>query len=238
MTRNSHYNSYSWILKGVDCVNLSLSSDTIGNHHWTFTDDINCNEGKTVETSVSLALCPPSDFNCDDGQCVDLFGKCNGFNNCQDGSDEMYCYTVQLPATYNKQLSPQTSDDLTKVNVSFEVTDMLDIDEKTGKVRVKFLLATAWNDFRLEFLDLWLVTEKNLLSREETEKIWYPHIEFDNAELAHFDYDKKEQIYIITGQTRDSFNYTPTSALMKAEVYQGSLNTLYWKALIRWLYVY
>jgi hypothetical protein len=188
--------------------------------------------------SISLALCKPDEFNCDDGQCVDIYAKCDGSNVCQDGSDEMYCYTIQLPATYNKQLSPQTGSDLTKVNVSFEVIDMLDIDEKTGKVRVKFLLGTGWNDFRLEFLDLWPVYERNLLSSEETEKIWHPLIEFDNVELAHFDYDKKEQIYIMTGQSRDNITYTPSSALMKAEVYQGSLNTLYWKALIRWLCIY
>jgi hypothetical protein len=187
--------------------------------------------------SVSLALCQPSDFNCDDGGCVDIGCRCDGQSDCQDGSDDMNCKTVEVPANYNKQLSPQTGEALTIVNISYEVIDMLDIDEKTGKMRVKFLLGTTWNDFRLMFLDLWSSTAMNLLNKAEMESIWYPFIVFENAELANFDFNVKTQIYVVQNVSVRNISYAPASQLFKAVVYQGSLNSLYWAASIRWLFV-
>jgi hypothetical protein len=205
----------------------------LGNHPWTFIDDINCNKGKIVDMSVSLTLCQPSDFNCDDGGCIDLYYKCDGTSNCQDGSDEMYCTFVQLPADYNNQLSPQIAYDQTRVNVSFEVIDLLDIAEKTGKVRVKFMLGTTWNDFRLMFLDLWMVYDMNLLSKTEMEKIWHPIIKFENAELANFDYNVDAQIYVKRYETDENIVYSHPKELLNSKVFQGSRNSLYWAASIR-----
>lgn len=32
--------------------------------------------------------CPENNFNCTNGQCVDNFDVCDGFNDCTDNSDE------------------------------------------------------------------------------------------------------------------------------------------------------
>jgi len=207
----------------------------LGNHHWTFKDDINCYEGKPVEISVSLALCQPADFNCDDGGCVDLSSKCDGQNDCGDGSDELNCKIVQLPTNYNNQLCPvdDSTSGFTTVNISFAVIDMLDIDEKTGKMRVKFLLGTTWNDLRLVFLDLWEEFPMNTLTKAEMDSVWYPLIQYNNAELALFDYNIKAEISVMLNESASNFSYAPPNQLYKAQMYQGSLNSLYWRATIR-----
>ena len=209
------------------------ASFLLGNHHWTFWNDFNCYEGKQVEVSVSLAICSENYFNCDCGGCTKLRYKCDGQNDCPDGSDELYCKVVEVPSNYKKQYSPfYWSKD--KVNVTFEIIDVLDINEKEGKMRVKFRLGAAWYDFRLNYLDLWSAFTMNTLSEPEFDAIWRPLIEFENAELKHFEYNIKPEISVVSNiSDRKLLPKASPSQLYKAIIFIGAYNSLFLRTLIR-----
>ena len=42
-------------------------------------------------TAASARLCQPSEFRCDNGQCIDFRRKCDGRPDCSDSSDEYNC---------------------------------------------------------------------------------------------------------------------------------------------------
>ena len=42
--------------------------------------------------------CTPGEFQCNNGRCLDIRRKCNGYDECGDGSDEIDCgRLVQIP---------------------------------------------------------------------------------------------------------------------------------------------
>jgi hypothetical protein len=212
----------------------SYESFLIGTNRWTVYNSFNCYAGKTVDIKVSLAFCPEEQFNCDDGGCIDIVDKCDGQNNCQDGSDELNCIILQLPSNYNKLLSPlYMSQTKASVNVTFEVMDILNVDEKMGKFRVKFNLSVLWNDFRVNYLDLWYEYALNSISKEEMDLIWRPTLNFDNAELDLFDYNIKPQIFIVYNMSTTSTKASP-SQLYKAVIFNGAENNFYLRSIIRY----
>ena len=205
----------------------------IGTQHWTMWNSFTCYAEEAVQVRVVLDLCSENDFSCDDGGCVSLNSKCDGLNDCKDGSDELSCKIVQLPSNYNKQLSPlYFSTDKAKVDLSFEVIDVLDIDEKIGNLRVKFRFLAAWNDYRVNFQDLWRGYAMNTISKEEMDVIWQPRINFDNAVPDHFHYNLKPDISVIYNMST-TWKIAPPSQLYKAFVYSGLDNSFFLRALIR-----
>jgi hypothetical protein len=213
----------------------TYDSILLGNHHWTFSNDYACLEGKTTALSVSLALCNAGQFNCDSGACTKLSNKCDGKNDCLDGSDELNCQVVHVPYNYNKQLSPfYWSKD--KVNITFEVVSVLNVDEKMGRIRAKFTMGAAWYDYRLDFLDLWGVFTMNTLSETEMNLIWQPVIEYENAELENFNYHRKLEIAVLRNTT--FITRTPSTELYKSKVYNGAFNSLLLRAQIRFVEKY
>jgi hypothetical protein len=203
----------------------SYGSLLIGNKLWRIWNSFSCFSGKAKDVRISLSLCQEDYFNCDDGGCVPLNSKCDGMNDCQDGSDELKCKIIQIPSNYNKQLTPVCfSDSFGFVNITFEIIDILSVDEKMGKMRLKFRLAAAWKDCRLQFFDLWYWTAMNTLDHEEMDAIWQPVINFDNADLDQFHYNQKPEVSVVFNRSTIWTRATPNQ-LYNAYVYPASFNS-------------
>ena len=54
---------------------------------------------------LSLSNCElGSEFSCNDGSCVPLEYKCDWFNDCSQGEDEVDCKALRLLNNYQKQV--------------------------------------------------------------------------------------------------------------------------------------
>ena len=68
---------------------------------------------------LPAAGCPSSDFDCDNGNCVQASLECDGRDDCHDNSDEKYCSTgeperascthIYVPPEEMNPLRPSTS---------------------------------------------------------------------------------------------------------------------------------
>ena len=41
--------------------------------------------------AAAFEKCAPGEFQCNNGRCLDIRRKCNGYNECGDSSDEVDC---------------------------------------------------------------------------------------------------------------------------------------------------
>ena len=55
---------------------------------------------------LSLSNCPWSSFTCQDGTCVSMSDRCSHTSECRDRSDEIDCYPIKVPQTYNSFIAP------------------------------------------------------------------------------------------------------------------------------------
>ncbi|KAL2739157.1 basement membrane-specific heparan sulfate proteoglycan core protein isoform X1 [Vespula maculifrons] len=64
-------------------------------------DESGCGRYRFEFTRVNLIIivvteCPPGNFRCNDGLCLDSKKRCDGRSHCLDGSDEINCRTVTM----------------------------------------------------------------------------------------------------------------------------------------------
>lgn len=140
----------------------------------------NWNNGQKLKFSQ----CHVDEFTCHTyGYCISMNKRCDGDQDCKDGSDERNCMIMTLQDGYNKKY-PGTKN--TTVTLAMDIYDIANIDELEMAYTVHLRIKMIWYDPRITFRNLKMNKDEiNLLSIEEIGKIWSPQLKFvDSNEIG------------------------------------------------------
>lgn len=192
---------WNWTMIGKPEVyattNASLHTFMMGTHTWKLFGDTCAPDGGEKKLTFSKCFVGNTyedlrengrqgEFTCGDGNCITMDKRCNILADCNDGSDEKDCRTLMLEDGYAKDSIPFKVDtkgavEKVEVNVSVDVTDVLEISEVQSKFSTKYVLILQWKDPRLNFENLKENSNLNSLTSEEKTKIWVPTVTLKNT---------------------------------------------------------
>ena len=162
----------------------NFPSFPFGSHQWFFTDSTCSDPGQPWRTlNMHQKVEQPGQFCCDDGLCIDSELRCDGNNHCLDRSDEKMCQTLQVPQTYNLEVPP-LKEERSGVEIVFHqleiatfvrIQNILNINEQTSMILLKFGVFLEWLDYRLKFNFLKTDAKKNTL-KDGGNTIWTPKL--------------------------------------------------------------
>ena len=205
----------------------SESSLLLGSHFWVVhNDSAKCsNEEKSFyTTSLILHACNSEHFACSNAFCIMMEERCDGKEDCIDGTDEQDCGTLIIRKGYKKKLTPipQSGQDV-NVNFSINILD-IEINEPIGAFTVKKSFTRDWFDGRLMFKNLKRGSGMNMnnLLPEESEAIWFPYLVLNNIENVE-DIKETEVTHIHRVIPNDDFTYVAKDNM---HIFKGSENRL------------
>lgn len=145
------------------------------------TDVCGFNPGDLVH--LTLSVCGDNQFTCDDGSCIILDKKCDLRVDCLDQSDEEGCTLLKIQPGYSVTIPPPpvSRNKPLEVNISVVIISFPVIKTQDLVFETNFKISLAWQDIRLNFLDLKNERSLNLLPKADVTKVWTPIVFFRNA---------------------------------------------------------
>ena len=204
----------------------------LGRNIWLYNDPA-CGASSLSNLSVTLSSCTlGSQFSCTSGQCIGIYGRCNGEVECADESDEENCKTIHFPDTYDKDQVPELEKKERRPNPIHTHVNILSIDfvdTVSMTVGLTIVLSLTWRDRRLDFHNL-LRQEKFFadaveVTNEERERLWLPmpNIIHENAILGNIEEDKRSYVNILPKKAAEEMTLDMSEENL---VYLGSDNDL------------
>ena len=195
----------------------------IGRHSWHMTD--RCTLGEPM-SYLTLSVCFFGEqFTCDSGHCIDLDRRCDEVQDCDDGSDEMDCRLIDMPASYMKehQPPPQHQGSTIQIRTHVHITNVHKIDTINMLVTLTTKLHMKWKDPRLMYLNP-RIGKENIVSEEKTQKIWLPtdQMILTNAIIGEIERDPRIKVRVYP----EIPEHLDTSSPYENRRYNGSYNFL------------
>ena len=213
---------------------VNKGSLLLGTNLWRIDKDPICNGSNSFDLNLSFNTCDWEEFNCQNGDCVDILNRCDGKFDCLDASDEKDCKIVHFSPNYNNNTGDVGTDNQTKVRVAVEIVSFLAINDKQGTIRAQIKVQMDWKDSRLNYLDLKEFASENKLDLAEADRIWKPTLHYFDTEIYNREQHKPVTITIRRNET-DRPVFADSSFLYNALIYKGGHNTIQLKTWIRYL---
>ena len=137
--------------------------------------------------TLNLNACDDEEeYNCADGTCVRIEDRCNGKNDCPDGSDEQNCTVIVVESSYIRDYPAPPADGYngkarSDIELKIDVMKVMDISEVDSEIGVQYELMMSWKDCRLTFWNLKAESYLNTVSSKDAVKVWYPKLQFYNT---------------------------------------------------------
>ena len=204
----------------------------LGRNIWRYNDPA-CAASSSTNLSVTISTCAlGSQFSCSSGQCIGIYGRCNGEAECEDESDEENCQTIHFPDTYDKDQVPELEKKERRPNPIHTHVNILSIDfvdTVSMTVGLTIVLSLTWRDRRVDFHNL--LRQENFfadaveVTNEERERLWLPmpNIIHENAILGNIEEDKRSYVNILPKKAAEEMTLDMSEENL---VYLGSDNDL------------
>ena len=125
---------------------------------------------------LKFTQCIVDEFTCHTyGDCISLSKRCDGEQDCNDGSDETNCTMLTLQKGYDKKYpSPKNA----TVSLYMHIYDILEVKELDMEYAIFMRIELIWYDPRITFRNLKDDTDANRLGIKDIQKIWSPKLLF------------------------------------------------------------
>ena len=207
----------------------SIRSLALGTQNWILYNMSKlCTSDSEFHVKIDMNSCSGEEFNCNDGECIDMQKRCDGRVNCFDESDEIDCNIIVASSSYDKEITPLPEDIEKKAEilVSLTMRKILEINEIEQKFRVGYLLSLRWKDRRLKYHNLKKNPSLNFLSKSERLSVWTPSIVLFNTESEEtIAQEEKTDIKVIANRNF-SHDTSDATTLKNIYIFDGETNDI------------